>query len=179
MNDAAITTISKDYFVRGLHPELQKELRKDAGYEDKSMTQLAKSVTYLEIAGVNSGASQTEVVGSVKAEGDKTRVDVLEAKIDELLNTLGRPTIARSEEVEEEDKINYAGSQNVNHAPNKRRSNRGRAQSRGGQRNSGKTLECRICNSTEHLFRQCPSRFCQSCGNKGHDGWDRACPLYK
>ena len=32
---------------------------------------------------------------------------------------------------------------------------------------------------TDHMFRQCPDRFCQSCGNKGHDGWDRECPKYQ
>ena len=38
---------------------------------------------------------------------------------------------------------------------------------------------CRNCDSVDHLVRQCPSRFCASSGQKGHDSWSRDCPRYK
>lgn len=170
LNDAAIKTLTKDYYVKGLHSDLQRELRKETGFEDKSLKDLTEQTTYLEIAGINSGVTEKEVIGSIREPNN------LEGKIDQLIDILGRSSAMKEEkDVEEKDgedeKVNFAGAGSYYKS-----STRGR---RGGGQPPRKRLECRICNSTDHLFRRCPSRFCQSCGKKGHDGWDKNCPNYK
>ena len=37
LNGAAINTSTKDYYVKGLHSDLQRELRKERDFEDKSL----------------------------------------------------------------------------------------------------------------------------------------------
>ena len=39
-------------------------------------------------------------------------------------------------------------------------------------------LKCRNCQSTDHLVRYCPTLFCQSCGERGHDSWNKSCQKY-
>ena len=39
-------------------------------------------------------------------------------------------------------------------------------------------MKCRSCHGTGHLFPNCPVRFCQACGNRGHDAWNESCPNY-
>ena len=68
-NDATKGAIAKDYFVKGLHADLQKELRKLSDYDEKTLTQLTEMTTYLEIAGINSNASKpkSESVGEISS----------------------------------------------------------------------------------------------------------------
>ena len=40
-------------------------------------------------------------------------------------------------------------------------------------------LKFRSCQSSEHLFRSCPTWFCQAYGNRGHDAWDASCLNYQ
>ena len=37
---------------------------------------------------------------------------------------------------------------------------------------------CRNCRSSSHGYAKCPTRFCQACGHRGHDAWNRDCPNY-
>ena len=52
-DDASKLSLSKDHYVSGLEPEMQKELRKLTDFEDKALEDLVKQTTYLEIAGTN------------------------------------------------------------------------------------------------------------------------------
>ena len=77
----------------------------------------------------------------------------------------------------------------VNQGAAKYRSNnrsRGRGRYRGRFRDnfvpppsSNNPMKCRSCQATGHLFRNCPVRFCQACGSRGHDAWNVICPNYK
>ena len=82
-NDATKGAIAKDYFVKGLHADLQKELRKLSDYDEKTLTQLTEMTTYLEIAGINSNASKpkSESVGEISS------VSNLEMKLDRLMSS--------------------------------------------------------------------------------------------
>ena len=151
LNAAAINTLTKDCYVKGLHSDLQRELREERDFEDKSLKDLTAQTTYLEIAGINSGATVKEVIGSVREP------NTLEDKIDELTDALGKSPAPRDERNDEWEKVNFAG------AGSYYKSSRGR---RRGDQMPRKRLECRICSSTDHHFRQCPSRFCQSCRKK-------------
>ncbi len=54
-----------------------------------------------------------------------------------------------------------------------------RPRGRGFRNTSQQARKCRSCQSTEHLFRDCPTRFCQACGKRGHDAWQQSCPNYQ
>ena len=161
--------LSKDYFIKGLQQDLQKELRKERDFATKSLATLAEDTTYLEIAGINSKTIKSEVIGSVVDQSSK-----LENKIDHLITALEKSVVTPESD---EEKISYAG----------RKTKDNYAKGKLPRRNYNKyekkqftdTLECRNCNSKQHLYRKCPERFCQVCGNKGHDGWEKTCPKYK
>lgn len=159
--------LSKDYFTKGLQPDLQKELRKEKNFANKSLSELAGDTTYLEIAGINSKTIKNEVIGSVVHQPSN-----LENKIDKLITALEKSVVTPESD---EEKINYAGA--------KDNYERGKQYHRKSNRFERKpvlqTLECRNCNSKQHLYRKCPERFCQACGNRGHDGWEKTCPKYK
>ena len=36
--------------------------------------------------------------------------------------------------------------------------------------------KCRACKSPDHMVRECPTRFCQACGERGHNSWEKRCP---
>lgn len=166
-NEEATSVLAKDYFVKKLHPDVQRELRKTKEYDDKTLDELAADTTLLEIAGINSKSEKKEIIGSV------TEVNSLESKVDQLLAVLQKPQIN-----DEEDQVNFAGATgSYNRNFSQRRRGRGRGNS--DRRPFKKPLECRNCSSTDHLFRQCPLRYCQACGNKGHDGWEKTCPKYR
>ena len=166
-NDEATSVLAKDYFVKRLHPDIQRELRKAKDYDDKTLDDLASDTTLLEIAGINSQSDKKDVIGSVQ-EANK-----LESKVDRLLEIL-----QNSEITEDEEKVNFAGATDSSYNRNFYRK-RGRGTGNSYRRSFKTPLECRNCSSTDHLYRQCPSRYCQACGNKDHDGWDKVCPKYK
>ena len=163
-NDDALALLTKDYYVKGLHIDIQKELRKHEAYEDKSVDDLVTQTILLEIARKNSSRVPEETIRSIKEWTS------LEAKMDRLLSVCEKSFLPKDNQ---EENISYAGASNTYYKRNRQRSR--------GQRNYNFTgkLECRICNGTDHLFRQCPSRYCQACGKKGHDGWEKTCPKYK
>ena len=158
-----IQALAKDYFVKGLHTNLQRELKKDATFSTKTLKQLSERVTCLEIAGVNSNITPKEEIFTVQ------EITSLETKIDKLINALEGITVSDTKE----GKIDYAVASDRGYR------SRGRGYSKPEGYRGPKQLKCRICNSRDHLFRQCPNRYCQSCGNKGHDAWDKTCPKYK
>lgn len=167
--DAVRGTLSKDYYVKGLAPNTQRDLRKQSDYETKGLKDLVTATNVLEIAEANTaGPGKQEVIGNV------SEVSGLESKLDKLLAAL-----TTSDDHDDDgggEKINFAGARNYNR--NKKTRGRGRGQFY-DRRSSTKTMACRNCNSTEHLYRKCPSRYCQSCGKQGHDGWQNVCPNYK
>ena len=61
------------------------------------------------------------------------------------------------------------------------RINRGRkGQYQGTQnRQDIQPRKCRSCQSTEHLIRYCPVRFCQACGKRGHDQYSNTCSNFQ
>ena len=177
----ARNSLAKDYYVKGLQLDVQKELRKMSDFEDKTLSDLIKQTTYLEIAIANASATQPK-----KEEDDVSSVTTprnsLEARLDKLTSLMER-TLCVDEGGEQDggndETVNSVGNRGRGRGQQRRRGNPRRG--RGGQQDGGRQQprHCRNCNKTDHMFRQCPDRFCQSCGNKGHDGWDRECPKYQ
>ena len=171
----AKNALAKDYYVKGLQVDVQKELRKMDKFEDKTIGELVKQTTYLEIANANASASQPkEEISSVNSHNNG-----LESRMDKLITLMERTlTVSNENEYDdaEEEKLNYAGS---NHGNFRNQPYRNRGKPSRGRGSWQQPLKCRVCNSTDHLFRKCPERFCQACGKKGHDGWQRDCPKYQ
>ena len=149
--------------MKGVHTDRQRELKKDAPFSTKTLKQISERVTCLEITGVTSNITSKEEICTVK------ETTCLETKIDKLINALEGITVNDMKE----GRIDYAVASDRGYR------SRGRGYSKPTGYHGPKQLECRICNIRDHLFRQCPNKYCQSCGNKGHDGWDKTCPKYK
>lgn len=47
-----------------------------------------------------------------------------------------------------------------------------------GKHPKTEAVKCRNCRTTGHFVKQCPQRFCQACGQRGHDSWMELCPNY-
>ena len=170
-DDQSRESLAKDHFVSGLEPDMQKELRKLTDFEDKTLPDLVKQTTYFEIAGANATPVQpkTEVIAAANPSNR------IESRLDRLVNLMERSLGVEEEEEIEEERLNYAGYRGNR---GNYRGRRGRG-NRGGRGGAGGQQKCRACNKTGHLFRKCPERFCQTCGNKGHDGWSPECPKYQ
>ena len=69
-DDGAKKALAKDFYVKGLSTETQKDLRKLTDFENKSLDDLVKHTTYVEIANANATTSQTqpEVVAMTSSE---------------------------------------------------------------------------------------------------------------
>ena len=158
-----------------------------------------KSFSNLSRAPVGSVGSVTEdppVDDLVTAIADKV-MDKL--RLDIAAGGLGEGSVDSSPA----DGVNFAGGRGGGRQSNGatgggggRQSNgrgaagRGRGRSRDfeGQRRRGyssaprpnnRDRHCRSCNSTEHVILNCPTRFCQACGARGHDHTSNQCPNHQ
>ena len=169
-DDPSKESLAKDHYVSGLEADMQKELRKLTDFEEKT---LVKQTTYFEIAGANATSLQPKC--EVIAATNSSRI---ESRLDRLVNLMERSLGVDEEDEIEEEHLNYAGyrGNRGNHRGQRNQGNRG---GRGGRGGKQQPYKCRACNKTGHLFRKCPERYCQSCGNQGHDGWSQECPKYQ
>ena len=190
-SDEAKKSLAKDHYVKGLGVSLQNELRKLSDYEDKTLEDLVKQTTYLEIADTNATASvepRSEEVLAVNACSNST-----DARLDRLINLMEKSMDVRDYDEQEHDlsdQMNYVGNPGSSRYPQNFVGNQGRpryphnrprqnSNNNNNNNNNNNSKRCRACNGTGHLFRKCPKRFCQSCGKQGHDGWQKECPKYQ
>ena len=177
--DDARKSLAKDHYVKGLGVELQKELRKTTDFEDKSLDDLVKLTTYFEIADTNASTfsePRREEIATLASCGSANAESRFESRLDRLCTLMERSLNMGEEEEDPDDRMNYVASRGSARNPsnNFRRRNFNRG---GGGRQQPR--KCRACNGTDHLFRKCPKRYCQSCGKQGHDGWEKECPKYQ
>ena len=180
--DAAIKTITKDYFVNGLHPKMQTALKSLPDFVDLSVEKLAGEVSRLQLAGIQSFASTNP--HECFAIENNSVVDLIAEKVIRKLKETSLECSGGQDREEKLPEANFVGN----------RFNRGRGgrnQRYFGRQNWRKNSnspissynqqqkKCRTCQSSDHFFRQCPNRFCQACGGLGHDAWDKACPKYQ
>ena len=209
----AKNTIARDYFMRGLHPEMQLALKASEKFSAIVDTKvLANEVTRLQLAGIKSFANIPVSVNNIGATGKSLSTDSIE-----LHNTENFvDTIVAKVTSEIERKLNLRDRDGGSDIPvnaarggfdgyNSGASYRGRydgafrARARGGygggfsgayrgargggyrgaRSDGNNTLKCRSCQSTSHLVRACPQRYCQACGSQGHDSWDVNCPKFQ
>ena len=179
-----LETITKDYFVQGLHRDMQVALKSLEKFETKTLNEIADEATRLELAGIQSlAANKMFSANSVNPMSHQEMVESITEKVIERLQTTSLSSIGG----EHHETVNFAS---VNYSRGRGRGRR--ARNRGMQQGNfsrrfqspqaAKTpgnLRCRTCQSAEHLYRSCPMRFCQACGKRGHDAWDSSCTNYQ
>ena len=176
-DNAAKDSLAKDYFIRGLTPELQIALKSVQGYAEMGAKDSAKEAVRLELAGVGKpSASKSEVNSSE---------DMVERIADRVLQKLGDVNISDSNNTNSTVVGNIQSQRGSYHAGGGRGRFRGRGRGRGrGQGPQNQTVSqnvrtCRSCKSSGHFLRDCPQRFCQACGGRGHDQFNQSCPNYQ
>ena len=179
-----LKTIAKDYYVKGMHPRMQVALKSLSNFDSFDITALANETTRLTTAGIQSFMSKKgDHCKSIAEPNYDSLVDTVADKVVEKLKDL---SLCHSAESESPPNVNYVTNR-VSRNPRKSNNNRYFGQGRNYRgkpqqqpRSGGNShLRCRCCQSTDHLVRNCPLRFCQACGNKGHDAWDQSCPKYQ
>ena len=171
-NEASRQIIVKDNFTKGLHKDMRLALKSIANYASADLKTLVDEVSRLELAGVNSCLTDAHGVNVVEAGVCASRGEEATNLVDEIADKVLQKL--------SESSIDYVSR---GRAFDRSRSARGNGESNSfarGTRSEGRRppLKCRNCNSTSHLVRRCPSRFCQSCGERGHDSWSKDCPKY-
>lgn len=182
-------TIAKDYFVKGAHNDMQVALKSLQGFEERDINKIADETTRLELAGIQAIQCVRSRVNTINQISDEsTIINSIANKVIEKLQSTG---LSAATGGIDEEAVNYAGM-----TKNRGRGGQGRgygarfnrrpdgnmqerSTSRGRPAMNQGNLKCRSCQSTGHLYRFCPQRFCQACGKKGHDAWDKSCPNYQ
>ena len=171
-------TIAKDYFVKGMNKDMQVALKSLADFPTKNLIDLATEASRLEIAGVGSKKQtrdQVQVINPTeRADEKETQIEEIVARVVEWLHlsdVAGKP-----DECEPIYQQRGAASSGNTRG---RQNNRGRGGYRRSREGSAPQRVCRTCKGSGHLFRNCPVRFCQACGNRGHDGWSESCPNFQ
>ena len=169
-------SLAKDYFVRGLSSAMQLALKSAKDYATMDIKTVAKETVRLELAGVN--AKMERAVNSAEVNSCDDMVDAIAGKVLEKLGGLRVSDEIHTGVEKEVDSINRYNNNN------RRNNYRGRG-GRNGYRNRGQAYQnrpsrkCRSCQSTDHLIKDCPTRFCQACGGRGHDQYNPSCPNFQ
>ena len=174
-------SIAKDYFVRGLYADMQLALKTTVTFSSNSIDQLADEVARLELAGVKSRQQPKSEINNCN---DITN-DAINSIAERVLEKFKTLHVDKPEENKEETKVQSVSDGRKEKFRSDFRSNqfsnRGNNRNRRsgvGNYNASQPRKCRSCFSTEHLLRNCPTRFCQACGQRGHDQFDSKCPNF-
>ena len=162
---------AKDFYVKGLSRDLQVALKSTANFANQTLNALSDESTRLEIAGVKSEAIKFECAEL------RTEEEIVSKVTKNVIDQLKAASLNDADEevtfIENKYRQNYR-----NRTATYRGNNIGRPYNQRGSRDNTRSRVCRTCQSSAHLFRECPVRFCQACGRKGHDAWNTACPNY-
>lgn len=199
--DGAQKTLSKDYYMRGVHPEMQIALKAETAFETNDIDALAKETIRLELAGIKSYGTKCTPLGDLSSVNEVSLandsvVDSIANKVIEKLN-INPVNVVNSLDhyayAPEPPADNAGNDQQVYYAANDfhyrgrgnyyrtgrgQFNNRGRSRGRGRGQSQRGSKNCRGCGRGGHLVRNCPERYCQACGNKGHDQNNELCPNY-
>ena len=170
---------------------MQTAIKAAADFSSSDIKKLANETTRLEIAGVklarnNQVSSVNSCVRGISIN-DEGAINAIVEKVKENLNNVSMntstniPTASRSsKQPDDASFVNYnsRGAFIKSADWGFRRGYRGR---RGDFRkpSEDKRRQCRACRSTDHFIRDCPTRFCQACGQRGHDQFNNGCQNFQ
>ena len=182
-DNKTLEAIAKDYFVKGLHSDMQVALKSLEKFSDAEIRTIADETTRLELAGIRSLLSDPSknkaIFGATNPSDDRSMVDSIAEKVIEKLQL--QTAAINLDDGGKSNEINFAARNRGRgfQFRNYRAPGRGRSVSSNRSTAEPRQMRCRTCQSTEHLFRKCPTRFCQACGARGHDAWDKSCPNFQ
>ena len=162
----------KDVFVRGQHPDMQMKLKTLENFDTLTIKQILDNTVRLEVAGVKSVTKKYR--DDVNSVDDLTCDDVVPDNEGTLLKRLDglEDAIAKLTAVTNTSDVSVVTS-----TPTKRRYEKGYVHKKPWEDRRPKVeRKCWNCGDKTHLIRQCTNRYCQSCGQKGHDAWNKTCP---
>lgn len=161
-------SIAKDYFVRGLSQDLQIAVKSVPDFSAKSIKEITAETVRLELAGVG------EKSGSSGAAANSCE-NMVDAIADRVIERLERNRICSVEE--DDTEVHNVGGARGGYRGRGRDRNRGRG--RGNNQQNRSQRKCRACQEPGHIVKDCPRRFCQACGGRGHDQYNASCPNYQ
>ena len=177
-------TIAKDYFVKGVHEDMQIALKSLANFSSLDINGLATETIRLQLAGINSYSKHRNVKNDINVDTTINAVnDVLRST--SLVDSIADSVIKKLQVnnitncVEGSSQSNNEEINNVHRGRGYRSNNRRGYRGYQGSTKSRKDMKCRSCQSTDHFVKDCPTRFCQACGNRGHDAWQKSCPNHQ
>ena len=177
-------TIAKDYYMKGVHHEMQVALKSRVTFATDTISTLATETVRLSLAGVKSYHKSTATsadCSSVDMVQSSSAEQVLNAMIDAIADVVVSKLRESSLEVSKSgNDIEGGYDGNINNVYRRTRGNRrrGGCSFRGGRGRGNGPRRCRSCSSTDHLIKNCPTKFCEACGQRGHSQYDRTCPNY-
>ena len=80
-DESALDTIAKDYFIKGLHPKMQVALKSWSDFTKANINQLTSETTRLQLAGIESFASNPSDSSSMNPIHSDTLVDEITNKV--------------------------------------------------------------------------------------------------
>ena len=193
-NDETRQTIAKDYFMKGVYPDMQVALKSRATFANDDITTLASETVRLALAGVKSYA--TTLGNSSVCSKVELAIDQTSALSNDTINSIADVVVAKLRDTSlgatGGNEFNEGGDGPASRVDNAvyrtggpgrggRRgqySNRRNRGGRGGNSQGSQQKTCRACQATDHLIKDCPKKFCQACGQRGHNQYDRCCPNY-
>ena len=179
--DLSQKAIAKDYFVGAQSKEMQLALKSQATYGTKTISQLADDVTRLQTAGVATGSTQVKVESDILSVAKRPEELVNDDLVDQIAEKVAQKlSCSNHTKTADDEAVNYVshGSFNPFNPFNPKGRGKGRSSNRGRGNRRGK-FACRNCQSPNHGYVKCPTRFCQACGGRGHDAWSQECPNFK
>ena len=191
--DESQKAIAKDYFVAAQPREMQVALKSITEFGNKTIADLAKEVTRLQTASVPTTGTQIkkEEAGIYHVE-QRQGSDRDTGLINEIAAKVLQKLSFTNVEIDESGKESVNFMQYSQGGCGSRSYRRGRpfASNRGRKNYAGNidstregskrgTFNCRNCRSPNYGYAKCPIRFCQACGQRGHDAWNRDCPNYE
>ena len=162
--------LAKDYFVRGLQNNMQLALKSNKDYESSDLKTSTAETVRLELAGVGS----RKVISTPINFSEMENADFVNSIADKVLEKMKD---LRSSDNEYQIEVNMVSPNRYREGSNRYRSNN-RKRGRFNQ-NRTTTRRCRSCQSPDHLIKDCPTRFCQACGGRGHDQYNQTCPNFQ
>lgn len=184
-------TIAKDYFVKGVHPKMQVALKSLPDFTSADINVLAEETVRLKTAGIQSFVSTNPVKSNdhCMAVNSIDLDSLVDSITDKVVEKMKKHSVNDDGGQDQAQSVNWVASgnsynqrfpraNNYRYSSSRGRNPRGRYQ-RFPRPGGTQERKCRSCQSPNHFVKDCPTRFCQACGNTGHDSWSQNCPKYQ
>ena len=152
---------------------MQTALKSMTDFSTKLLKNLVEETTRLEIAGVRSKCGLSSTVLNVEPEMKSVLRSITDFAAESFKGLVIESTNKvddRADNVEQDTMIESIRAKSY-----RRKNFETRSKNSGG---NPANFKCRSCQKMGHGYRNCPTRFCQACGKRRHDAWEKDCLNY-